>query len=327
MSLTKFDPRHPSRPLSRVALSEEAAERQIARGIYEVSRGERYAIPVDDIHALQDGRRGFFGAKTVTALTFLNRDLWRRNAAGQVYRPGTQMEAPGWDWVPQAWRAANRLTGGRATHYRNLLAFGHDVHVTTYANLFGRHWHRGWANPFEPENFDLPIDLNFKTFVDTHKGEHDCRLEALGLVCPKGALPEGPYLGFIEDLGWLSGAKVTDAFVSEEIDELVSTTGTEYADFDSHEVGTSTQVESNDDTALIVSSGIARAAGTPTDSDPIYQSVATVTADVTESWEEHALFNNTTGAAMMDRNLTGGQSVNSSDIVEYTYQLTKAPEA
>ncbi|KKL24278.1 hypothetical protein LCGC14_2416890, partial [marine sediment metagenome] len=52
-----------------------------------------------------------------------------------------------------------------------------------------------------------------------------------------------------------------------------------------------------------------------------------ITADATETWEEEGLFNNTAGAALMDRSLTGGQAVNSSDQVEYTYELTKNPEA
>ena len=119
---------------------------------------------------------------------------------------------------------------------------------------------------------------------------------------------------------------MTTAFRAEEISELVSATGSEYADFDHAEVGTSSAAEANTQTALTTTSGIARVAGTPTDVDPIYRSVATITADATETWEEHGLFNNTTGVAMMDRSLTGGQAVNSSDQVEYTYEITKNAE-
>jgi hypothetical protein len=176
-----------------------------------------------------------------------------------------------------------------------------------------------------------PLDPAFATLFATHWVAHECDLPA----CPASLFGSqeqalallGGQMGFVEDLGFLSAGKVTDAFVSEEIDELVSTTGSEYADFDNHEVGTSSQAESNDDTALIATSGIARAAGTPTDSDPIYQNVGTITADASETWEEHGLFNNTTGVALMDRSLTGGQAVVSSDQVQYTYQLTKNPEA
>ena len=134
-------------------------------------------------------------------------------------------------------------------------------------------------------------------------------------------------MGFTENCGWVSGGKVTDAFVSEVIDELVSTAGTEFADFDFHEVGTSAQGEDNNDTALIATTGIARATGAPTDSDPIYQNVGTITADATETFEEHGLFNNVSGAALLDRSTTGGQAVTSSDQVEYTHQTTINPEA
>lgn len=112
--------------------------------------------------------------------------------------------------------------------------------------------------------------------------------------------------GFTENLGLLSAGLVTTAIVSEEIDELVSAASSEYADFDFAEIGTNPAAENNTHTALQTSSGIARVAGTPTDSDPIFPSVATITADATESWEEHGIFNNLTGAAMMDRSLTGG---------------------
>jgi hypothetical protein len=160
---------------------------------------------------------------------------------------------------------------------------------------------------------------------------HDnCRL---GALCPASGTSWAVFrlqiesaVGFVEDLGWLANALVTDAFVSEIVDELVSTTGTEFADFDFHEVGTSATAENNNQTALVATSGIARATGAPTDADPDYVNVATITADATETWEEHGIFNNSTSVAMMDRNLTGGQAVNSSDQVEYSYTLTVNPE-
>jgi len=332
--------RHPRVEHRRVALSEERHELQIQRGLYTVDRGERFAFPLDRLDE---------------PTVYLNRELWRFDRRHGVHRPGVKF---------RSWRSERqrRVLGWLRDHvhreipslyYRALL--GHDLHVSTVAELHGEHWHRGWASPFFDEllraglnPFDPAPDPTFET-APWHPGHvarvtlpcerhaarwsRDCR--ACGRLSEPIAdwraraarLNAGKYLGFSEALGLLSGAKVTDAFVSEEIDELVSATGTEYADFDFHEVGTSAQAEDNNDTALITTSGIARATGTPADEDPAYANDATITADATESWEEHGLFNNATSVALLDRSLTGGQAVNSSDQVTYAYTLTKNPEA
>jgi len=296
MPLVKLPARSPAVPFRRVALSEPRAETQIQRGLYTVQRGERLAIPADRLRE---------------PTVYLNRDLWRQDEHGRVFRPGVQFRPTRFTFQYKALAWLRDHVDQRIPYWYYLATLGHDVHITTWGELYARHWHQGWANPFAPDRLDLPLDPTFDTLARTH---------------PDWPLPLGA-VGFVEDLGWLRSAKVTDAFISEEIDELVSAAGTEYADFDYHEVGTSSQVENNNDVALIATSGIARATGTPTDSDPIYQSVGTITADVTESWEEHGLFNNTTGVALMDRSLTGGQAVNLNDQVQYTYQLTKNPEA
>jgi len=139
--------------------------------------------------------------------------------------------------------------------------------------------------------------------------------------------------GFIEDCGWLSGAKVTKAFVNVEVGALTDAAGTgeaaEFNDFNEHEVGTDATAEANTQTALIATSGIALQAGTQVDNGgdpPTYTSVATITADVTETWQEHGVFS-TTVDTLLDRSLTGGQSVNLSDQVQYTYTVTVNPEA
>jgi hypothetical protein len=59
---------------------------------------------------------------------------------------------------------------------------------------------------------------------------------------------------------------------------------------------------------------------------PTMTTVATITADATETWEEHGVFSTGTDT-LLDRSLTSGQSVTSSDTVEYTYVLTVNPEA
>lgn len=291
MSIHTLPKRHPEVPFRRIPLTEGMGEAQRQRGLYTVERGVWYPIPIDHI-------------KRPTV--FLNREMWRQDEQGRVFRPGAKMQPPGFAFQRKALEWLRDHVNENIPYWYYLATLGHDLHVSTWGNLYARHFHANWANPFDPDNFELPPDLSFET-------------------CPW--LKDASLRGFIEDCGWLSGGKVTDAFVSEEIDELVSATGSEYADFDFHEVGTSTQAENNNDTALITTTGIARATGSPTDVDPIYRNVGTITADTSESWEEHGLFNNSTGVALMDRSLTGGQSVNASDQVQYTYELTKNPEA
>lgn len=288
---------------SRLLLSEELAESQVRKGLHTVQAGVTIPIPVDDL-------------KRPTH--FLNRGLWVKSAEG-IHRPGAKF-MPSMQGTNSrqkrilGWLRDNVNENIPHLYYKTVL--GHDLHVSTWGRLYAKHWHRGWANPFNPEQNDAPLNPMF---------EHDCDKPTCEIR--DGLLPFASHWGFTEALGLLSQGKVTDAFVSEEIDELVSATSSEYADFDFHEVGTSNTAEDNNDTALGTSSGITRVTGTPTDADPIYRNVGTVTADATETWEEHGLFNNLTSVALMDRSLTGGQAVNSSDQVEYTYELTKNPEA
>lgn len=303
--------RHPFVKFRKLALSEPQRDVQQKKGLFVTERGEPFAIPVD---------------KLAEPRVFLNRRLWRNDATHGVHRPGVKFQPTHFTFQKKALAWLGKHVHKDIPYWYYLATLGHDLHVSTWGELYGRHWHQGWANPFEPERLEAPLDPTFESLFKTHWVEHECDLP----VCVRDMGLTLPLLqslrGFTENLGLLASAKVTDAFVSEEIDELVSATGTEYADFDSHEVGTDNTAEDNNDTAL-GAAALARVSGTPTDSDPIYQNVGTITADTTETWEEHGLFNNTTGAALMDRSLTGGQSVENTDQVEYTYQLTKAPES
>lgn len=327
--------RHPNVATRRIALTESLRVQQILKGLFVEVDGEKYALPIDS-----------WEDRTV----FLGRKMWVEGPKFP-HRIGVKAKPPRsmWQGKTLAWLRDNVNNSIPALYYRAVL--GHDLHVSTWGDLYAKHWHPGWASPFDRngESVRGAIDPTFETTVKTHwpeKGDwaDDAtpELKALRhrLSCPRPTClatvydsPEtlirrwGSYGGFVENLGWLSGAKVTSAFVSEEIDELVSATSSEYADFDHHEVGTSNTAESNAHTALQATSGIARATGTPTDADPIYRSVATITADASETWQEHGIFNNSSGAAMMDRNLTGGQAVVSSDQVQYTFELTKNAEA
>lgn len=324
--------RHPLVPTRQLALSERLRALQILKGLFVEVDGEKFALPIDS-----------FEDRTV----FLGQKMWVDGPAFP-HRVGVKAKAPRslWQQKTLAWLRDNVSENIPPRYYRATL--GHDLHVATWGDLYAKHWHAGWASPFDSgagESVRGPIDPTFDTYLKTHwpasddlgggliQLEHqiNCRL---GPQCPAWSENRGDARarlqrgrGFVENLGWLSGAKVTSAFVSEEIDELVSTTGTEYADFDFHEVGTSSTAESNAHTALQTTTSIARATGTPTDADPIYRSVATITADTSETWQEHGIFNNSTSVAMMDRNLTGGQAVVSTDQVQYTYELTKNPEA
>ena len=277
--------------LRRMPLSEEARDYRLTNGsgLYTLQGGQRLAIPIDSL----SDRTKFEGVKLWTRKTLTVNDV----KSLVTVRPGVRWEQHRtlWQGKVLGWVSSHLSREIPYMYYRAVL--GHDLHVGVFANLYANHWHTGWTDPFNPEEAVKSFDGK----VEGH--------------------------GFLERLGWLSGAKVTAAFISETVDELVSTTGTEFADFDFQEVGTSNQVESNADTALITTSGISRVSGTPTDSDPDYQSVGTVTADATETWEEWGLFNNSTSVALLDRSTTGGQSVNSSDQVQYTYVMTLNKEA
>jgi hypothetical protein len=299
--------RHPVVPTARVALDEQQAEQQHKRGQYTTQGGVWIPIPVDDIG--------------ISTHEFLNQDMWRQDKQGRVFRKGARMTAPESKWQRKIleFLRDNVNEGIPSAYYRAVL--GHDLHVSTYANLYAKHFHSGWANPFNPDKIDQPLDTSYS---------HDCDM---GDDCPIKKMYALPMFGFVEDVGWISGAKVTDVFVNVEVGALVDSAGSgeaaEFNDFNEHEVGTASTAENNDDTTLGTSSGIALVAGTQVDDGgdpPTMTTVATITADATESWEEHGVFSTTTDS-LMDRSLTGGQSVASSDQVQYTYVLTVNPEA
>jgi len=181
--------------------------------------------------------------------------------------------------------------------YYNLV-IGHDLHISVWSELYLRRYHYGQADPF------------------TGRRE-------LALV--NGVWKEGWW----ENCGLRSRGKVTVAFRDFEVDQLQVETAA-YGDFKFHEVGLSTTPENNTHSALQTTSGIARATGTQAEGTTadIYKSVGTITADTTETWEEHGIFNASTGPTMMDRSLiVPNVSVVNLDDVEFTYQITKNAEA
>jgi hypothetical protein len=171
--------------------------------------------------------------------------------------------------------------------YYNLV-LGHDLHVSTYAELYVRHFHATERDPFTGK------------------------------------------LGWWENVGLVSRGKVTTEFRDFEVDQLQAETAA-YGDFKFHRPGTSNQAESNGDTGLIADAGL-EATGTQIEgaTADIYKSVATVTADATETWEEHSIANATGagGGELMDRSLISPSvSVVNLDTVEFTYEITKNAEA
>jgi hypothetical protein len=163
---------------------------------------------------------------------------------------------------------------------------------------------------------------------------HDLHLSTMGMLSVRhfhASLPdpfEPDKLGWWENVGIVSFHKVTTAFRDFEVDQLQSETSA-YGDFKYHEVGTSATAEANTDTALITTTGIARVAGTQTEASASeYRTVATVTADTTETWQEHGVFNASTSGTLMDRSLISPTvAVVLNDTVQFTYTLTKNAEA
>ena len=171
-------------------------------------------------------------------------------------------------------------------YYRFVL--GHDLHLSTYAELYVRHFHASERDPFTGE------------------------------------------MGWMENVGLVSRGKVTVEFRDFQVDQLVAETS-EWGDFKFHRPGLGTNAESNADTVLQTDAGLT-ATGTQLEgaTADIYKSVATVTADATETWEEHVI-NSQTGAGggiLMDRSLISPNvSVVNLDTVEFTYQITINAEA
>jgi len=129
--------------------------------------------------------------------------------------------------------------------------------------------------------------------------------------------------GRVEDLGIVSTHKVTDAFVAELVDTLKSSVAA-FSTYKYHDSGESTTAEAATDTVLGSPCGEARDTGTQVEGATanIYKSVATHTYAGSFSITEHGLFNDPTAGTLMDRSVFTAINVESSDRIEWTYQLT-----
>lgn len=128
--------------------------------------------------------------------------------------------------------------------------------------------------------------------------------------------------GSVLNYGLVSTKLVTTAFVNNMVDELQSVS--EWGDYDYHDCGTGTTGAAVGDTAMETQYGGARQSGTPGEgaSANIYQSVGTISFTGSLAITEHGLFNNLTGATLMDRHTFAAINVGNGDSIEFTYELT-----
>lgn len=135
--------------------------------------------------------------------------------------------------------------------------------------------------------------------------------------------------GWLENCGRVSRGKVTTAFRDFNATNFV-TDSTTFGDFKFHRPGLGTTAEANTQTALTTDAGLEATGNQTNPTASTYQSVGTVTADTTETWEEHSI-RNATGAAggtMLDRSLISPNvAVVNLDTVQFTYVLTLNAEA
>lgn len=136
--------------------------------------------------------------------------------------------------------------------------------------------------------------------------------------------------GSREDLGVISQKKVTGAFVTDIVNNMVTDT-TAFGDYKYHDAGTGNTAEANTQTALVTPYGGSRATGTQvaggTATAPTYTSVGTVSFTSTLAIVEHAVFNASSSGTMLDRSLFSAINVVNGDSIQFTYVLTINAEA
>ncbi len=116
---------------------------------------------------------------------------------------------------------------------------------------------------------------------------------------------------------------ITDVFVQDIVDNLISSTGT-FGDYKYHDTGIGTGGETPTDTGLETPCGEARDVGTQTEgtSPNIYKSVATHIYADAFAIIEHGLFASATGGPLMDRTRFAAINVIATDEIEFTFIVT-----
>lgn len=172
-----------------------------------------------------------------------------------------------------------------------------------------------WRLRHYPKLFRQWLDVQVAKFA----AKHTNALALTGELRAKYLFKDGD----IVDYGPLSYRSVTNDFAGLLVDRL-HTAGTDLeAMFWYHAAGTDNTAESSGDTAL--GSEVLRSTGSSTEaSAQVYQSVGTLTFTSSNGILEHGLLNGDTSLAriMMDRSIFTQIDVNSSDQIEFTYQLT-----
>lgn len=199
---------------------------------------------------------------------------------------------------------------------------------------------------YEKKDWSEPIQKRVLAFLRDHVSAeiprmyynavvgHDLHLSMCAELFVKHfhATEKDPFTGeygWTENCGRVSAGKVTTAF-RDFLALMLVTDATTIGDYKYHRPGTSATAEANTDTALITDAGLEATGNQTNPTASTYQSVATVTADATETWQEHSI-RNATGAAggtMMDRSLISPTvAVVNLDTVSFTYVLTVNAES
>ena len=213
----------------------------------------------------------------------------RKDRKGKRPYPLRHPDGDTWQKQLLGWLRDN--VNNRIPNWYYNLVLGHPLDISTWGTLMAKHYRPAERDPFRP-------------------------------------LREG----WTENLGVISLDKVTKAFAEFEIDQLQAET-TAYGEFTFHEVGTSGTADSSTQTTLLTPSGIARQTASSQGEGGAaqsYRTIGSITSDAGENWQEHGVFNLVTLGAqtMMDRSTFAAIAVTTnSDVVEFTYTLTKNAEA
>lgn len=136
--------------------------------------------------------------------------------------------------------------------------------------------------------------------------------------------------GRVEKLGTIAKKKVTGAFVTDIVANMVTDT-TAFGDYKYHDSGVGTTAEANTNTAIETTDGESRVAGTQvaggTGTAPTYTSVATISYTSTKAITEHGIFNASSGGTLLDRSVFSAINVVNGDSIQFTYVLTINAEA
>ena len=116
---------------------------------------------------------------------------------------------------------------------------------------------------------------------------------------------------------------VTTAFVEYMVDEMIAET-TAWGDFKFHDSGVGTTAAAIGDTDIETTDGQSRSTGTQLEgaTGEIYKSVGTITYGGTLAITEHGLMNIATAGILLDRHVFSAINVESTDSIEFTYELT-----